>query len=98
MVEIDARIGDEVKKGQVLFKVRSPDISGAFSDYRRLWSNERSRKCRLDRAKLLYDKGAIAQKELEVAQNAENKALVDVETATERLHVLGSEPIIQRHC
>ena len=32
IVEIDARLGDEVKKGQVLFKVRSTDIAGAFSD------------------------------------------------------------------
>jgi cobalt-zinc-cadmium efflux system membrane fusion protein len=30
VVEIDARLGDEVKKGQLLFKVRSTDISGAF--------------------------------------------------------------------
>ena len=34
IVEIDARLGDEVKKGQLLFKVRSTDIAGAFSDYR----------------------------------------------------------------
>ena len=33
VVEIDARLGDEVKKGQLLFKVRSTDIAGAFSDY-----------------------------------------------------------------
>jgi membrane fusion protein, heavy metal efflux system len=35
IVEIDARLGDEVKKGQLLFKVRSSDIAGAFSNYRR---------------------------------------------------------------
>ena len=35
VVEINTRIGDEVKKGQLLFKVRSNDISGAFSDYRK---------------------------------------------------------------
>ena len=33
VVEIHARLGDEVKKGQLLFKVRSSDIAGAFSDY-----------------------------------------------------------------
>jgi len=30
VVEIDARLGDEVKQGQLLFKVRSSDIAGAF--------------------------------------------------------------------
>ena len=40
VVEIDARLGDEVKKGQLLFKVRSTDIAGAFSDYRKAVKNE----------------------------------------------------------
>ena len=91
VVEIDARIGDEVKKGQLLFKVRSSDISSAFSDYRKAVVNEQLTKVQLDRSKILFDKGAIAQKDLEVAQNAENNATVDVETTTERLHVLGSD-------
>ena len=91
VVEINARIGDDVKKGQLLFKVRSSDISGAFSDYRKAKVNEQLAKTQLDRAKILYEKGAIAQKDLEVAQNAEDSALVDVETTTERLHVLGSD-------
>lgn len=91
VVEINARIGDEVKKGQLLFKVRSTDISSAFADYRKAVVNEQLTKVQLDRAKILFEKGAIAQKDLEVAQNAENNALVDVETTTERLHVLGSD-------
>ncbi len=91
IVEINARIGDEVKKGQLLFKVRSSDISGAFSDYRKAVVNEQLTKVQLDRAKILYDKGAIAQKDLEVAQNAEDSAIVDVDTTTEHLKLLGSD-------
>jgi cobalt-zinc-cadmium efflux system membrane fusion protein len=91
VVEINARIGDEVKKGQLLFKVRSSDISSAFSDYRKAVVNEQLTKVQLDRSKILYEKGAIAQKDLEVAQNAEENARVDVETTTEHLHVLGSD-------
>jgi cobalt-zinc-cadmium efflux system membrane fusion protein len=91
VVEINARIGDEVKKGQLLFKVQSSDISSAFSDYRKAVVNEQLAKVQLDRAKLLFEKGAIAQKDLEVAQNAEESAKVDLETTTERLHVLGSD-------
>jgi len=91
VVEINARIGDEVKKGQLLLKVQSSDISGAFSDYRKAKVAEQLAKVQLDRAKLLFEKGAIAQKDLEVAQSAEDSALVDVETTTARLKLLGSD-------
>jgi membrane fusion protein, heavy metal efflux system len=91
VVEINARIGDEVKKGQLLLKVQSSDISGAFSDYRKAKVTEQLAKVQLDRAKLLFEKGAIAQKEVEVAQSAEDSALVDVETTAARLKVLGSD-------
>jgi cobalt-zinc-cadmium efflux system membrane fusion protein len=91
VIEIDGRIGDEVKKGQILLKVQSADISGAFSDYRKAVVAERLAKVQLDRAKILYEKGAIAQKDLEVAESAENSAVVDVETTTEHLKVLGSD-------
>jgi cobalt-zinc-cadmium efflux system membrane fusion protein len=91
VVEIDARLGDEVKKGQLLFKVRSTDIAGAFSDYRKATVNEQLARAQLDRAKTLYEKGAIAKKELEVAENAEDNAKVDVETTTEHLRILGSD-------
>jgi cobalt-zinc-cadmium efflux system membrane fusion protein len=40
----------------------------------------------------LYDDGAIAKSALEVAQTNEDNALVDVETATERLRLLGGDP------
>ncbi|MGP8174595.1 MAG: efflux RND transporter periplasmic adaptor subunit [Terracidiphilus sp.] len=92
VVEIDARLGDEVKKGQILFKVRSTDIAGAFSDYRKAVKNEQLTKIQLDRAKLLYDNGAVPKSALEVAQNAEDNARVDLETTTEHLQLLGSNP------
>lgn len=92
VVEIDARLGDAVKKGQLLFKVRSSDIAGAFSDYRKAVKNEQLTKIQLDRAKLLYDDGAIPKSALEIAQNAEDNAIVDVDTTTEHLRLLGSDP------
>jgi cobalt-zinc-cadmium efflux system membrane fusion protein len=92
IVEIDARLGDEVKKGQLLFKVRSSDISGAFADYRKAVKNEQLAKIQLDRAKILYDNGAIPKSSFEIAQNAEDNAQVDVETTLEHLHLLGSDP------
>jgi cobalt-zinc-cadmium efflux system membrane fusion protein len=92
VVEINARLGDQVKKGQLLFKVSSTDIASAYSDYRKAVKNEELTKIQLNRAKLLYDDGAIPKSGLETAQNAEDNAIVDLETTTEHLHILGSDP------
>ena len=85
VVEIDARLGDTVKKGQVLLKVQSADISGAFSDYQKAVADEQLARTQLERSKLLYDRGAISQNDLQIAQDTEDKAKVDVQTTAERL-------------
>lgn len=90
VVEIRARLGDTVKKGQVLLRVQSADIAGAYSDYRKALADEILANKQLDRAKGLYDHGAISLNDLQVAEDTENKAKVDVETTAEHLRVLGS--------
>jgi len=90
VVEIDARLGDTVKKGQLLLKVQSADISGSFSDYRKAQADEQLARTQFERAKILYDRGAISQNDLQVAQDTEDKAKVDVETTAEKLRVLGN--------
>ncbi len=92
VTEIDARLGDEVKKDQLLFKLRSTDIAQAFSDYRQAVANEKLTKVQLDRAKLLFDTGAYPKSTLETAENAEDDAIVVLDTALEHLHQLGSDP------
>ncbi len=89
VVEIKARLGDTVKKGQLLLKVRSADISGAFSDYRNAVCSERLAKVQADRAKILFEKGAIAKKDLEVAEEVEESALVNLDATIQKLRVLG---------
>jgi cobalt-zinc-cadmium efflux system membrane fusion protein len=89
VVEIKARLGDVVKKGQVLLRVQSADMSGAFSDYRKAVADEKLARIQFERAKLLYDKGAISLNDFQTAEDVEDKALVDVENTTERLRVLG---------
>jgi len=91
IVEIDAKLGDTVTKGQLLMKVQSADIAQAFSDYRQGVADENLAKAQLARAQLLYEKGAIAQKDLEVAQDTADKARITVETAVEHLRVLGAD-------
>ena len=89
VVEIKARLGDFVKKGQVLLRVQSADMSAALSDYRKAAADEQLARTQLDRAKLLYDKGAISLNDLQIVQDAEAKAKIDVGNTTERLSVLG---------
>ncbi|HEY6352205.1 MAG TPA: efflux RND transporter periplasmic adaptor subunit [Candidatus Angelobacter sp.] len=92
VVEIHARLGDAVRKGQLLMRVRSTDIASAFSDYRKAVADETLARSQLDRAKVLYDKGAISKNDLQIAQDAEDKARVDTETTQERLRALGAGP------
>ena len=89
VIEIRAHLGDAVQKGQILLRVQSPDIAAAFSDYRKAVADEALARRQFERAQLLYDKGAISLNDFQVAQDAEEKAQVDVETTLERLHVLG---------
>jgi cobalt-zinc-cadmium efflux system membrane fusion protein len=91
IVEIDARLGDAVTKGQLLLKVQSQDIAQAFSDYRQAVADETLAKAQLDRSKELLDKGAIAKKDEEVAEDTYVKAKVTTETAMEHLRVLGAD-------
>ena len=92
IVDIRARLGDAVKKGQLLLRVRSDDISGGFDAYRKAISDELLARKQLDRGKILYEHGAIALGDLEVAQDAEDDAKTTLDTATEHLHLLGSDP------
>jgi membrane fusion protein, heavy metal efflux system len=90
VVSINARLGDTVKKGQLLLRVRSDDISGAFANYKMAAADEVLARAQWERAQELYKHGAIALNDLQVAQDAEDKAEVAVDTAAEHLRLLGS--------
>jgi len=91
VLEIKARLGDAVKKGQVLLRVQSADLAGAFSDYGKAIADEQLANTQLDRAKDLYDKGAISLNDRQIAQDTEAKAKVDVENTSEHVRVLGGD-------
>ena len=93
VVQIAARLGDIVQKGQLLLKVRSADISGAFSDYRKAIADEKLARVQLERATILYDKGAISLNDLQVAQDTEDKAKVDIETTADKLRIFGNDAL-----
>jgi cobalt-zinc-cadmium efflux system membrane fusion protein len=89
VVEVHARIGDYVKKGQPLMDVQSTDVSGAFGTYLKAVADEHLAQVQLDRAKILNEKGAIANSQVEIAQNAEDDAKAAVSALEEQLRVLG---------
>jgi len=91
ILEIRTRLGDTVAKGQLLMRVQSADISQAFSDYQQAVADEKLAVAQLARSKALYDKGAIAQKDLEVVEDTEEKAGVTVQTTIQHLQVLGAD-------
>jgi membrane fusion protein, heavy metal efflux system len=92
VVDLKVKLGDSVKKGQTLLVISSPDLASAFADYEKAKADEALSRKALDRAQMLYDRGAIAAKDLEVAQDAEDKAKVDLQTADHRVTILGGEP------
>jgi membrane fusion protein, heavy metal efflux system len=92
VMAIHTRLGDTVQKGQLLMTIRSDDISGGYSTYRQALADETLARAQYERAKDLYEHGAIALNDLQVAQDTEAKAKVAVETSAEHLRLLGNDP------
>jgi cobalt-zinc-cadmium efflux system membrane fusion protein len=83
VVAIHARLGDTVKKGQLLLTIRSDDVAGGFDAYRKAIADELLARKQLNRAVDLYAHGAIAQQDLEVAQDADKPmGIVDIVAPT----------------
>lgn len=91
VVGIYAKLGDDVKKGQLLLKVLSNDITAGFQTYDQAKADEALARKQLERAKLLYEHGAISLNDYEVAEDTEQKAKVSLETAAQQLHTLGAD-------
>jgi cobalt-zinc-cadmium efflux system membrane fusion protein len=92
IVAIHARLGDTVKKGQLLLSVRSDDVASGFSDYRKAVADDALARAQEQRAKDLFEHGAVSMNDLQVAQDTEDKAKVDLETTEEHLRLLGNDP------
>jgi membrane fusion protein, heavy metal efflux system len=73
----------------LLLKVRSNDVSGLYQTYLKAANDERLARIQLERAQILFDKGAIAKSALEQAVDTEQDAKVDLDTATEQLKLMG---------
>ncbi len=92
VVGIFAKLGDDVVKGQLLLKVLSNDITNAFATYRQAMADEQLANKQLDRAKILYERGAISLNDLQVAQDTEEKAVVTRDASAQAIRTLGADP------
>lgn len=89
VVSIYARLDDNVKKGQLLLTVQSPDVTNAFDAWLKAENDERLNNKAYVRATELYEHGAIALKDLEQAQDAEADAKADLTATEQQLKTLG---------
>jgi membrane fusion protein, heavy metal efflux system len=89
VVDIRARLDDNVRKGQLLLRVQSPDITNAYDTYLKAANDELLARKAYVRAKDLYDHGAISLGMLEQAQDTEDDAKADLTAAEQQLDTLG---------
>ena len=89
VVDIRVRLGDTIEKGQLLMRVQSNDIAGAFDTYLKAVNDEHLANTQLKRAELLYQHGAVPESQVEQAQDAEQDAVADLRTAEQQLQTLG---------
>jgi cobalt-zinc-cadmium efflux system membrane fusion protein len=89
VVDIRTRLDDNVKKGQLLLKVQSPDITNAFDTYLKAVNDEQLARKAYLRAQDLFAHGAISQGAVEQAEDTENDAKADLNAAEQQLDTLG---------
>ena len=89
VVALHVQLGDTVKKGQLVMEVQSPDVTNAFDAYLKAVNDEHLTAVTLERDKLLFSKGAIAESQLQIAQNGEDDAKADLTAAEAQLRILG---------
>jgi cobalt-zinc-cadmium efflux system membrane fusion protein len=89
VVDIKARLDDNVKKGQLLLKVQSPEITAAFDTYLKAANDEHMAEMAYLRADDLFKHGAVSQAMLEQAEDTEKDAKADLTAAAEQLKTLG---------
>jgi membrane fusion protein, heavy metal efflux system len=89
VVDIKVRLDEAVKKGQLMFRVQSPDINTAFNAYLKSANDEQLANKAYIRAQDLLAHGAISQAMFEQAEDAENNAKADLTAADEQLKLYG---------
>ncbi len=89
VVDIRTRLDDNVKKGQLMLKVQSPDITSAFNTYLKAVNDAQLAHTAYLRADELLKHGALSQAQFEQAEDTDKNARADLNAAEEQLQTLG---------
>lgn len=84
-------VGSNVKTGQVLATLSSPDYGQAQADNRKAQADSRLATQALERSRELKEAGVIAEKDWQQAQNDAARAQAEAERASHRLAGLGGD-------
>lgn len=68
VLKINAELGDSVRAGQTLLLMDAPDLGNAIADTEKANADSRLKQSALNRARTLYQGGALARKDLEGAE------------------------------
>jgi cobalt-zinc-cadmium efflux system membrane fusion protein len=97
ITDLDAVVGQSVRRGQVLAHLSSTELSATQLDFLKASSQEQLAQRSVQRAQQLLDADVIGQAELQRRENELAQAKADLSAARNQLSVLGmSEPAIKR--
>lgn len=91
VLDIHVRLGDLVKRGQLVLRVQSNDISNAFDAYLKAVNDEHLANTQFQRAQQLYEHGAISKGQLDQAEDIAKNALTDLQSTQEQVKNLGGD-------
>ena len=89
IIELFAKVGDEVKKGETLFTIDSPDLLAAGSNLIAAAGVLELTTRALSRLKMLYETRAVAQKDLEQAISDQQTAEGALKAARDAVRIFG---------
>ena len=92
VLDTKVRLGEHVSAGDILLVIESQDIGTAYSDYIKANSDYLTARRALELARDLYEGKGIAKKDLQQAENDEQKARAEFFRAKERLLNLHVSP------
>lgn len=86
---LNKSIGDQVKKGQLLAQINSPELLSLQQQYLRASSERQLAWATYQRDKNLFNEGIIANKRLQESRSKHNRANVEVNAAKQLLKIAG---------
>jgi len=92
VTQIDALLGQEVKKGEVLARLNSSELSSQQLAYLKARSQLELNRRNAERAKALYEADVIAAAEVQRRASEYQISVAETRAAADQLHILGVSP------